>query len=81
MKKIILYCIYVYQKTISPDHGILKNIHTATKYKCRFYPSCSVYTVDAINEHGVTKGVWEGVCRVARCHPWSQGGYDPVTKQ
>lgn len=81
MKKIILICIGIYQKTLSPDHGFFKNIHSATKYKCRFYPSCSVYTTDAINKYGITKGVFEGMKRVGRCHPWSAGGYDPVTKQ
>lgn len=45
---------------------------------CRFYPSCSQYTLDAVNTHGVMGGLWLGLKRLARCHPWHPGGYDPV---
>ena len=45
---------------------------------CRFYPSCSMYTLDAVNRHGVIGGLWMGFKRLARCHPWHPGGYDPV---
>jgi uncharacterized protein len=45
---------------------------------CRFEPTCSVYTYQAIEKYGVIKGSWMGAKRIARCHPFNPGGYDPV---
>ncbi|WP_141400617.1 membrane protein insertion efficiency factor YidD [Magnetospirillum sp. 15-1] len=45
---------------------------------CRFTPSCSAYAMQAIEEHGPVGGSWLGVKRICRCHPWNDGGYDPV---
>ncbi|HXV47576.1 MAG TPA: membrane protein insertion efficiency factor YidD [Candidatus Binatia bacterium] len=45
---------------------------------CRFYPTCSAYAEQAIEKHGVVKGIFFGLKRIARCHPGSGGGYDPV---
>ena len=45
---------------------------------CRFYPSCSEYSLTAIEQYGVVKGVGKSLHRLSRCHPWSVGGYDPV---
>ncbi|HEX4772637.1 MAG TPA: membrane protein insertion efficiency factor YidD [Bryobacteraceae bacterium] len=45
---------------------------------CRFSPTCSEYMSDAIRKHGVVRGLWLGVCRLGKCHPFHTGGYDPV---
>jgi len=45
---------------------------------CRFEPTCSVYMMDAVAKYGVARGVWLGLKRLGRCHPFHQGGYDPV---
>jgi uncharacterized protein len=45
---------------------------------CRFHPTCSQYTIEALSEHGLLKGLFFGVRRVCRCHPFHEGGFDPV---
>jgi uncharacterized protein len=45
---------------------------------CRFYPTCSEYTLEAVRKHGSARGVWMGLRRLLRCHPFHEGGFDPV---
>ncbi|WP_082629077.1 membrane protein insertion efficiency factor YidD [Pseudomonas sp. TTU2014-080ASC] len=68
MRKLVLLPIQFYRYAISP----LMASH------CRFYPSCSCYAQEAIEQHGVLRGSWLSVRRLGRCHPWNPGGYDPV---
>ena len=68
MRRILLKLIRIYQSFISP---LLGN-------NCRFYPTCSQYTYEAIDKYGALHGVWMGIRRIARCHPWNKGGFDPV---
>jgi len=64
----LLFLIKIYRATLSPHFG----------NSCRYYPTCSHYTEDAIREHGAWRGSIMGAKRVLRCHPWHEGGYDPV---
>jgi putative membrane protein insertion efficiency factor len=68
MRKLLVLLIRFYQYAISPLLG----------RRCRFFPSCSEYTAEAIQKHGVWKGTRLGMKRISRCHPRHPGGYDPV---
>jgi putative membrane protein insertion efficiency factor len=68
MKQIVLLLIRGYRKLISPLIG----------HHCRFYPTCSIYTYEAIEKHGLLKGMFLGTKRLLRCHPFHPGGVDPV---
>lgn len=68
MKAAALVLIRLYQATLSPLLGT----------RCRFHPTCSVYTQEAIGKYGFFKGVLLGVRRLFRCHPFHEGGIDPV---
>lgn len=76
LQKLFLFLILVYQKTLSPDHGMMRYRYPLGF--CRFYPTCSVYTYQAIKRYGIIKGIAKGAGRLVRCHPWSHGGWDPV---
>jgi len=73
---LVIKMIRFYQKTLSFDHGLLKVF--APHGRCRFRPTCSEYTIQAIQKYGVIKGGFKGVKRILRCNPWSKGGYDPL---
>lgn len=68
MKKILIGFIKLYQKVISP----------LTPPSCRFYPTCSHYGIEAVEKHGALKGSWLAVRRISKCHPFHEGGFDPV---
>jgi putative membrane protein insertion efficiency factor len=66
--KLLSSVIRAYKYAISPALGM----------NCRFHPSCSEYALEAIERHGAMHGIWLAAKRLARCHPWSAGGYDPT---
>ncbi|HNT33955.1 MAG TPA: membrane protein insertion efficiency factor YidD [bacterium] len=67
--KVLLMLLRIYQRWISPLYPA----------RCRYVPTCSQYAVEAIKKYGALRGTWMAVWRVLRCHPWSRGGYDPVS--
>lgn len=77
MKILILKAIRFYQRYLSFDTGILRYLFL-TDRACRFSPSCSEYTYQAVERYGIIDGLWLSLRRIARCHPWSKGGNDPV---
>lgn len=74
IKKIILNSIKFYQRVLSPDQGLLSSL--SLKMVCRFYPSCSEYSYQAIEKYGVLKGLFLGLKRISKCHSWHPGGID-----
>ena len=69
MSAVAIFLIKCYQALISP---------LLPPNTCRFHPTCSHYAVEAIERHGTFKGLWLALKRIARCHPFHPGGFDPV---
>lgn len=65
-RNIVVAVLKVYRTVVSPLYGDV----------CRYYPSCSAYALGCVQEHGVAKGAWLTTRRLARCHPWAEGGID-----
>ncbi|MGB2833688.1 MAG: membrane protein insertion efficiency factor YidD [Methylotenera sp.] len=68
MAYILMWLIKVYQVMLSPFFG----------QQCRFYPTCSQYALEAISKHGAIVGSYYAIRRLLRCHPWHEGGHDPI---
>lgn len=67
VRRLAILAVRFYQKAISPWLGA----------NCRFHPSCSQYTIEAIEKYGVVRGIIKGAYRILRCNPWNPGGDDP----
>lgn len=76
MAQAVIFLIRIYQKTFSPDHGALKDQNMFVG--CRFYPSCSCYSVQAFAKYGFVVGLFKTIWRVLRCNPWNKGGIDEL---
>jgi putative membrane protein insertion efficiency factor len=68
MRHVLIFFVRMYQVGLSP----------LLPASCRYYPSCSAYAITALEKHGAIRGAWLAVRRIARCHPFHPGGYDPV---
>jgi hypothetical protein len=68
MRDLLITLLRAYKRWLSP----------LLPQACRFHPTCSEYTMQAIAKHGSVKGLWLGIRRISRCHPFQEGGYDPV---
>jgi uncharacterized protein len=70
MRHVLKFLIRAYQLALSPMFGP----------SCRYYPTCSQYALEAIESHGAVRGSWLATKRICRCHPFREGGFDPVPK-
>jgi hypothetical protein len=72
MNKLIIGILRTYKKIVSPFLTILFG------NACRFTPTCSEYTIEALEKHGTVNGLTMGIKRLGKCHPWGGSGYDPI---
>lgn len=68
MRHLLILLVRAYQILLSPLLGA----------NCRFHPTCSAYSIEAMQKHGAARGGWLALKRIFRCHPWGGSGYDPV---
>lgn len=68
MRRVLIFSVRCYQGAVAPH----------LPPACRYYPSCSAYAIKALEKHGALRGSWLAVRRIARCHPFRAGGFDPV---
>lgn len=68
MKHVFIFFVRAYQVGLSP----------LLPASCRYYPSCSMYAIEALEKHGAVRGAWLAARRILRCHPFRAGGFDPV---
>ena len=68
MRELVIALLRLYKRWISP----------MLPSACRFYPTCSEYMCDAVSKYGAPRGIWLGIKRLSRCHPFHSGGFDPV---
>lgn len=71
-RRLLMRLLAFYQRWLSPA------LHSVFPGGCRFHPTCSQYAVEAIEIHGAARGLWLGLRRLLRCHPFARGGFDPV---
>lgn len=71
MKRVLIFLVKAYRLTLSPWIGSA----------CRFTPTCSAYSLQALEQHGAAAGSYLTLARIVRCHPWCAGGHDPVPDQ
>ena len=71
MKKLVIFLIHFYKKHLS-------NLFHILGVNCKYYPTCSEYTKQAIEKYGLIKGIGLGIKRILKCNPFSKGGYDPL---
>jgi uncharacterized protein len=72
MKRFLIFVIKLYKKIISPVFEVMFG------KACRFTPTCSQYTIEALEKYGASRGLFLGIKRFSKCHPWGGSGFDPV---